>query len=89
MKKWSDSKDGDRVELLLDRMASAGLSPSRKTYMFVLDAHNKSPGGINKAEKVLKQLEEKRQDHFGSKKGVRPNTKMANTILQGKKTSKI
>ncbi len=72
------------MEFLLERMISAGLNPSRKTYMFVLDAHNKSPGGISRAEKVLKQLDKKRQDHFGSRKGVRPNAKMANTILQGK-----
>ena len=90
MKGWIDSNSpisGERVELLFDRLVSAGLPPSQKAYKFVLNAHINSPEakeiglGICKAEKILKQMDERRLGQ--PRKSVRPNTKMANMILQG------
>lgn len=87
MKGWIDINRvecGDRVELLLKRMVANKLHPTVLSYKLVLDAHIKSSRrgvGISKAEKVLKQMYSKADT---SVRCMRPNTKLANILLQGK-----
>ena len=88
MKGWIDINRvecGDRVESLLRRMVVNKLRPTVLSYKLVLDAHIKSSRrgvGISKAEKVLKQMD---STAGASGRCMRPNTKLANILLQGKK----
>jgi len=85
MKGWIDINRvecGDRVELLLRRMVVNKLRPTVLSYKLVLDAHIKSSRrgvGISKAEKVLKLMYSKAG---ASERCMRPNTKLANILLQ-------
>ena len=83
------SQAGDRAEALLKRMSENGLVPNMVTYQLVFEALIKSSKGRGKgrmarAESLLKQIDERSKSVSGKKKPLRPNTMLANMILQGK-----
>jgi len=87
MKGWIDSKSplaGEKAVDLLNRMRTNGKRLSFVTYQIVLEALIKSSKGrsrgVNQAEAILKEMDSSAID---SERGLRPNTKLANMVLQG------
>jgi|AntRauTorckE5430_2_1112549.scaffolds.fasta_scaffold05635_3 hypothetical protein len=87
MKGWIDSNSpvaGEKAVDLLRRMRTNGKRSSLVTYQIVLEAlliNSKGKSrGVIQAEKILKEMDSWDVDR---ERCIRPNTKLANMVLQG------